>query len=114
MKIYHNSRCRKSRETLSILKEHNVNFDVIEYLKHPLTKLDIQDILKKLNIPVTDLIRKEEKVYKELYKNKNLTESEYINILIEHPILLQRPIVLKDNIGVIGRPPINVLDLLNN
>ncbi len=112
MKIYHNPRCRKSREALSILQEHNIPVDIVEYLKQKLTKKEIKNILKILNISALDLIRKEEKIFKENYKNKKLTEEDCINILFSNPILIQRPIIIKDNQGVLGRPPINVLDLL--
>ena len=113
MKIYHNPRCRKSRETLKILNEYNIEIQIIEYLKTPPTKKEIKQILKMLNISALELIRKEEKLYKENYKNKNLEEEEYINLLYRNPILIQRPIVIKDNHAVLGRPPINVLDLFN-
>lgn len=112
MKIYHNPKCRKSRETLSIINEHQYQVDIIEYLKNPPTKTEIKRIIKMLSISAFDLIRKEEKLFKEMYKGKNLTEDEYIDILSTHPILIQRPIVIKDNWAVLGRPPINVLDLL--
>tara|TARA_B100001741_G_C15968718_1_gene332381 strand:- start:18 stop:359 length:342 start_codon:yes stop_codon:yes gene_type:complete len=112
MKIYHNPRCRKSREALSILIQNNIQVEVIEYLKTPITKKELCVIINKLGISASDLVRKEEKLYKELYKDKKMNETEYINILYENPILIQRPIIIKDNRAVIGRPPINVLDLL--
>ena len=65
-----------------------------------------------MNIPAFDLIRKEEKIYKANYKNKDFTEKEWVEVLHQHPILIQRPIVIKDNVAIIGRPPVNVLDLL--
>ena len=114
MKIYHNQRCRKSREALQILLENNIKLDVIEYLKTPLTKQEIKNILKLLGISAEDLIRKGEQIFKDLYKGKDLSEEEYVNILCLHPILIERPIVVKDNRAVLGRPPINVLDLLDN
>ena len=113
MKIYHNPRCRKSRETLSLIKENNYEVIVVEYLKNPLTKKEIKHLIKLLNIAAYQLIRIEEKLFKEKYKNHNLSEQDCIDLLCKHPILLQRPIVVKDNAAVIGRPPINVLDLLN-
>ena len=112
MKIYHNPRCRKSRETLSIINDHNHAVTIVEYIKYPPKKTEIKEILNMLNISAIDLIRKEEKLFKELYKGKDFTEDEYIDILCLHPILIQRPIVIKDNCAVLGRPPINVLDLL--
>lgn len=112
MKIYHNPRCRKSRETLSIINEHNVNVNIVEYLKYPPTKKEIRDIIKMLNIPVLDLVRKEEEIFKKEYKGVTLSTNEWINVLHKNPILIQRPIVIKDSVAIIGRPPINVLDLL--
>ena len=113
MKIYHNPRCRKSRETLNILVKNHIKVEIVEYLKFPLDKIEIKHILQMLHISAFDLIRKEEKIFKELYKGKNLTEAHYVDILCLHPILIQRPIIIKDNHAVLGRPPINVLDLLN-
>ena len=112
MKIYHNTRCRKSRETLEILNSKNVDFKIIEYLYDPPSLIEIKRILKLLKISAIDLIRKEEKIYKEQYKNKKFTEDQWIQIMHLNPILIQRPIVIKDNTAIIGRPPINVLDLL--
>ena len=112
MKIYHNPRCRKSREALAIIHEHNCELEIVDYLKTPPKKKEIKQIIKLLNISAFDLIRKEEKIFKEGYKNKNLNEEEYIELLCMHPILIQRPIIIKDNSAVLGRPPINVLDLL--
>ena len=114
MKIYHNPRCRKSRETLSILIETNVKFEIIEYLKNPLKKSEIKNILSMLKISAKDLIRKEDKFFKENFKGKNLTDVQYLELLYKYPILMQRPIVVKNQSAVLGRPPINVLDLLNN
>ncbi|MAQ48001.1 MAG: arsenate reductase (glutaredoxin) [Flavobacteriales bacterium] len=114
MKIYHNPRCRKSRETLSILIKKNVKFEVIEYLKNPLTKSEIKNILSTLNISAKDLIRKEDKFFKENFKESDLTDDQCLDLLYKHPILMQRPIVVKNQSAVLGRPPINVLDLLSN
>ena len=113
MKVYHNPRCRKSREVLAILKSKNCQVEIIEYLKNPPKRAEIKHLIKMLNICAFDLIRKEERIFKENYKNKKLKEEEYIQILCLHPILIQRPIIIKDNFAVLGRPPINVLDLLN-
>ena len=111
MKIYHNPRCRKSRETLSILIEKE-KFEIIEYLKNPLKKSEIENILSWLKISAKDLIRKEEKLFKESFKGKELTDAQCLELIHKHPILMQRPIVVKNQSAVLGRPPINVLDLL--
>ena len=112
MKIYHNPRCRKSRETLSILIEKKAQFEIIEYLKNPLKKSEIKNILSLLKISAKDLIRKEEKLFKESFKGKELTDAQCLELIYKHPILMQRPIVVKNQSAVLGRPPINVLDLL--
>ena len=112
MKIYHNPRCRKSRETLSILIEKKAQFEIIEYLKNPLKKSEIKNILSLLKISAEDLIRKEEKLFKESFKGKELTDAQCLELIYKHPILMQRPIVVKNQSAVLGRPPINVLDLL--
>ena len=112
MKIYHNPRCRKSRETLSILNEQKVDVHIVEYLKNPPTKKEIKEIIQMLDIHVLDLVRKEEKIFKEDYKGVELSPDEWIDVLHSNPILIQRPIVTKDSMAIIGRPPINVLDLL--
>ncbi|MAZ55501.1 MAG: arsenate reductase (glutaredoxin) [Flavobacteriales bacterium] len=113
MKIYHNPRCRKSRETLSIIKSHHYEVEIIEYLKNPINKSELKNLISMLNISPFDLIRKEDKLFKQKYKHKNLTEEECLDLLCMHPLLIQRPIVVKDNSAILGRPPINVLDLFN-
>ena len=112
MKIYHNPRCRKSRETLSIINEKKIDVNIVEYLKYPPTKKEIKDIIDMLNIPALDLVRKEEKLFNKEYKGVKLSTNEWIDVLHKNPILIQRPIVIKDSMAIIGRPPINVLDLL--
>lgn len=113
-KIYHNSRCGKSRDALNFLKtKENIEIEVIEYLKKGIDKGELKSILKKLNIPVSDVIRKNEQEFGE-YKNKNLTDDELIDLVIKIPKLLQRPIVISGDKAVIGRPIKNVIDLVEN
>ena len=113
MKIYHNPRCSKSRQTLNILEETNQEVDVILYLKDTPTTKDIKSLLKKLKIPAEQLVRKSEKIFKEKYKGNSLTEEQWIEVMAAHPILLERPIVIKGNRAIIGRPPENVKVLLS-
>lgn len=113
MKIYHNNRCSKSRNAYKLLQERGVVFDTIEYLKNPLTKQELLDLLAKLGIPAQDLIRKGEAIYKEQYKGKELTEEQWIEAMMAHPKLIERPIVVKGNKAVIGRPIENVIALLD-
>ncbi len=112
MKIYHNPRCRKSRETLQLIQSKKVEPEVVLYLEKIPTKKEMKDLLKKLNLKASELIRKTEAVYKEQYKNKTLTESQWIDAMLEHPKLIERPIVVKGDQAVLGRPPENVLRLL--
>ena len=112
MKIYHNPRCRKSRETLEILKTYSKKITVVEYLKKPPSKIEIKQILQMLNIEAKDLIRKGEPEFKENYKGKELTEDEWIDAMVKFPKLIERPIVVSNNKAVIGRPPENVRKLL--
>lgn len=111
--IYHNPRCQKSREALAILNERPRSVEIVEYLKTPLNEKQVRDILDRLAVPAEELVRKDEAVYKSEYKDKNLSEEEWIRVLVRNPILLQRPIVLKGNEGVIGRPPELVRELLD-
>ncbi|MBT8220446.1 MAG: arsenate reductase (glutaredoxin) [Bacteroidia bacterium] len=114
MKIYHNPRCRKSRDSYNLLKEEGIDFETIEYLKEPLNAKDLKALLAKLNIPAKDLIRKGEAIFKEKYKGKELTENEWIKAMVENPKLIERPIVVRGNKAVIGRPIENVIDLIKN
>ncbi len=109
--IYHNQRCSKSREALALLNEYPHSIEIIEYLKTPLTAGQVEDIAARLDVSPEQLIRKEESVYKDYYKGKKLNDKEWVRVLVENPILLQRPIVLKGDRGVIARPPELVKDL---
>ena len=112
MKIYHNSRCRKSRKALEILRTENIEFEIIEYLKDNLTKNQLKDLIKKLGIKPINLVRKNEQIWKENFKNKKLTSDEIIQILSDNPKLIERPIVELNDKAIIGRPPENVINLL--
>jgi len=102
--IYHNPRCGKSRQALTYLQEKGAKIEVIEYLKTQPTQKEIIDVLSKLNLSAFDLIRKDESVFKENFKGKNLLEKEWIEVLVQHPILIQRPIVIKGDKAVVARP----------
>jgi len=112
MKIYHNPRCSKSRQTLQLIKDANAEVEIVEYLNDIPTKEELKDILNKLNLNAVDILRKGEAVYKENFKGKELSNDEWIDAMIQYPKLIERPIVVKDNKAVLGRPPENVLDLL--
>ncbi|MDG1475529.1 MAG: arsenate reductase (glutaredoxin) [Vicingaceae bacterium] len=112
MKIYHNPRCSKSRETLQLINDAGVEVEVVEYLKDIPTVKDLEKILMKLNLKPTDILRKGEAVYKEKFKNSNFNDDEWIKVMLEYPKLIERPIVVKGNKAILGRPPQNVLDLI--
>ncbi|MDX5348916.1 MAG: arsenate reductase (glutaredoxin) [Hymenobacteraceae bacterium] len=112
LKIYHNNRCSKSRQTLELLQEKGQQPEVVEYLKTPPTAAELRELLQKLNMKPEQLLRKGEAVYKEKYAGKNLSDEEWIQAMAENPILIERPIVVKDQQAVIGRPPEKVLELL--
>ena len=114
MKIYHNPRCRKSREGVQYLTDKGVKFEIIEYLKDNLSKETIQILLNKLNITALELVRKNEKIWKENFKDKNLSEKELIKMLHKEPKLIERPIIESKNLAVIGRPIENIDLLFNN
>jgi len=112
-KIYHNARCSKSRATLAILEQNDVDFDVVNYLVNPPNESEIKSILKDLGINARDLLRKGEAKFKELgLSDKTLSEEHLIKSMIEFPILIERPIVRTEKGAVIGRPPENVNSIL--
>ncbi len=112
--IYHNSRCSKSRECLTILNDLNEVIEVVNYLIKPLTSNEIKHILDLLQVEPEGIIRKNEAIFKEHYSNKNLTRSEWIDAIVKYPILLERPIIIKGNKAIIGRPPEKILEFLSN
>lgn len=112
MKLYHNPRCSKSRQGLAILKEKNLKFEIVEYLKSPLNKEEISDIISKLKIQPIDLVRKNELVWKEKFKNKNLDNDQILSALVEYPKLIERPILVNGNSAIIGRPPEQLISII--
>jgi arsenate reductase len=112
MKIYHNPRCSKSRETLALLREKGVEPTIVEYLKELPTEDELKRIVDMLGIKPLDLVRKGEAIYKNEYKSLQLNDDEWIKIMIANPKLIERPIVVKGNSAALGRPPENVLKLV--
>ena len=102
--IYHNPRCRKSREALNYLNKLNINYNLILYLSNPITKVTLKNLLLKLKINAIDLVRKNELLWKSEFSKKQLTENEIISILLDNPKLIERPIIENENTAVIGRP----------
>ncbi len=112
IQMLHNPRCTKSRQALAILTESGENPEIIEYLKNPLTIEELQDIITKLKIKPEDLVRKKEPLFVENYKGKTFTDKQWIKILSENPVLIERPILIKGNKAVIGREEAKVRELL--
>ena len=112
MKIYHNPRCSKSRQTLALLQKNGVEPDVVLYLDNILTVDELRGLLAKLGISPMQLVRKGEAVWKEKYKGKELSDDQVIEAMIANPKLIERPIVVKDQTAVLGRPPENILELI--
>ena len=112
IKIYHNPRCRKSREGLQILQESGQEFEIIDYLKKGVYFDDLKSIIDLLAITPIDLIRKNEAIWKEHYKGKELSNDEIIFSMIEHLKLIERPIVINKERAIIGRPPENIKQVL--
>ncbi|MDG2396070.1 MAG: ArsC/Spx/MgsR family protein [Flavobacteriaceae bacterium] len=111
--IYHNPRCRKSREALKYLDKLKLNYKLVKYLESPLNSDQIKEILSILNISAFELVRKNESLWKNTIKNKKLAEIELINILVKNPKLIERPIIIKGKSGVIGRQIENLISFIN-
>lgn len=111
--IYHNARCKKSREGLEVLKNSGEDYEIREYLKEPVTEDELSTLLEKLGMAPIELVRTEEKIWKQEFKDKDLSDRELIRVMAENPKLIQRPIVVKDNQAVIGRPAKNIEELVN-
>jgi arsenate reductase len=112
VKIYHNPRCTKSRETLKLLEDNHIQPQIVEYLTELPTKAELKAILKLLGISAFELLRKNEDIYKTAFKGKDLSEEEWIDAMLTHPKLIERPIVINGKKAVIGRPPERVLEIL--
>jgi arsenate reductase len=110
--IFHNARCSKSREALNLLQENDCEIEIIDYLKQVPTKKQIKDLLAKLGLKAFDIVRKKEAVFLKKFKDKKFTNEEWIQVLIENPVLIERPIVVDGYKAIIGRPPELVVDLL--
>ncbi len=113
IKIYHNPKCSKSRQTLALLEEKTKDFEIVEYLKNPLKFDDFELLLVKLNLKPIDLVRTKEEIWKENYKGKEMMDDEIITALVDNPKLMERPIVATATKAIIGRPPENVLKLFS-
>jgi arsenate reductase len=110
-KIYHNPRCSKSRAALALLRERNVDVEIVEYLERPPSRATLEQLLRKLGVPPLAIVRTDEPEFRAL-ADRALGDDELLDLLAEHPRLLQRPIVEVGTAARIGRPPEKVLELL--
>jgi len=112
--IYHNPRCSKSRQTLQLLEDHNINAQIVLYLETPPSATKLKNILKMLNMDdPRQLMRKKEPEYKENnLQDKSLTPRQLIESMVINPRLIERPIVIHEGKAILGRPPENVLDII--
>jgi arsenate reductase len=112
--IYHNPRCSKSRETLALLEGRGLAPRIVKYLETPPTAAELADLVNMLGIRPEALVRKGEDVYKAKYAGRTLSDAEWIAAMVEHPALIERPIVVAGNRAVIGLPPERVSAILDN
>ena len=111
--ILHNPRCSKSRQSLELLTNNGVNAQVILYLQDPPTSSEIKNILKKLNLSPSEILRRGETRFKELAISlEDIDDDQLITLMVENPILIERPIIFNETKAVIGRPPENTLDII--
>jgi arsenate reductase (glutaredoxin) len=112
IRIYHNPGCSKSRWACALIVESGIAAEVVEYLQAPPTKEELRALLKKLCMKPAELVRQGEAVFKDHYAGRTLTDEEWLDAMLAHPILIERPIVVNGNKAVVARPPEKLLELL--
>lgn len=112
IKIYHNPRCSKSRQGVKYLEEKGLEFEVIQYLKDELNEVELKELIQKLNIQPIELVRTKETIWKENYKDLELSADQIIQAMVENPRLIERPIVLNKEKAVVARPTENIDQVL--
>jgi len=112
IKIYHNPRCRKSREGLELLENSGKSFEIIKYLDNQLTVTDLKDIIDKLHIKPIELVRRNEAIWKSDYKGKIMSDDNIVEAMVNHPNLIERPIIVNGNNARIGRPAYNIFEII--
>src|SRR5690554_3479565 len=109
--IFHNTRCSKSRETLGFLEDQQCEIEVVDYLKG-ISEEKLREVIGLIGIQPEELVRKKEAVFKENYSDKTFTYDEWIQLMVKHPVLIERPIVIQNGKAVIGRPVQKVIELV--
>ena len=112
LRIYHNNRCSKSRAACQLIAEKGVAAEIVDYLKTPPSRDELRELLGKLGMSAAELVRRGEAAFKEHYAGRSLSDEEWLDALVAHPILIERPIVVRGDRAVLGRPPEKVLELL--
>ena len=112
LQIFHNNRCGKSRNCLSMLESSGKEFEIISYLTTPPTAAELQGVIEKLDIKPIDLVRQKEKTWIDNFKGKNFTDEELIKIMITNPILLERPILISEEKAIIARDEEKIINFL--
>ncbi|MFA6902164.1 MAG: arsenate reductase (glutaredoxin) [Gallionellaceae bacterium] len=112
IRIYYNPRCSKCRETVALASERGYTTELVEYLVTPPGKEELRSLLSKLGMKPLELIRKGEEVFKQNYAGRTLSDEEWLDAMLTHPVLIERPIVVRGNRAVVARPPEKVLALL--
>lgn len=113
IKIYHNARCSKSRQTLELLRERGIDPEVILYMEHPIGKKTLRSLLGKLGLTARELLRSNEEICRKRGLHRpGVSETEIIDAMLQEPRLIQRPIVVRGERAVLGRPPEQALQLL--
>ena len=112
IKIYHNNRCSKSRQGVQVLEESGKEFQIVKYLEDVPSEKELTEIINLLGITPIQLVRKTEKIWKEEFKGKELSDAQIIKAMIENPKLIERPIVINNNKAVIGRLIKNILSII--
>lgn len=111
--IYHNPRCSKSRQALQLLRDHGKDPVIVEYLKQPLSEIQIKRLLKILGMKPRELMRRKESEYSDLgLDDPKVSEAKLIKAMVEHPVLMERPVVVAGDRAVVGRPPEKVAEIL--
>lgn len=110
--LFHKKTCSTSRQALALLKENGVEPEIRLYTEDVPTQKELNELIKKLGIKAEELVRKKEKLYKDEYEGKKLTQREWVRVLSKNPVLIERPIYIKGRKAVIGRPVENVLELI--
>ena len=111
MKIYHNSKCSKSCAALALIQEQGVQAEVVDYLHTPLSKAELRELINLLGIKPLELIRTKEPLFQEQFAGQNLSDEEWIGVMQENPILIERPIIVSKGSALIARPVERLLKL---